>query len=111
METIICSCYQEITLTTHATCPQCKRQLLSSITLKANQRELERQIHQLNLESQAITLELYLRGLRRPLTEWRSIPPTEDFFVGVRKAPRGEKVGSLTQEATHAEAKRLLALV
>ncbi len=109
METIICSCYQEITLTTHATCPQCKRQLLSSITLKANQRELERQIHQLNLESQAITLELYLRGFRRPIREWGNIK--EDFFAGVKKAPRGEKVGSLTQEATHAEAKRLLALV
>ncbi len=109
METIICSCYNIVTLTTSATCLQCKRQLLSSITLKANQRELERQIHQLNLESQAITLELYLRGLRRPLKEWSSVK--EDFFAGVRKAPRGEKVGSLTQEATYAEAKRLLALV
>ncbi len=107
METIICPCHNIITLTTSTTCPQCKRQLLSSITLKANQRELERQIHQLDLESQAITIELYLRGLRRPMVEWGGVK--EDFFVGVKRAPRGEKGGSITEIT--AEAKRLLALV
>lgn len=106
METIVCTCLAELTLSAHATCLTCRRELYSTQELKAQAHAIDVKVCALRVESSQISIELYLRSIRRPSGQVLTKP---DFYHGVRKAPRGEKVGKEPRDYM-AEAKALLGL-
>jgi hypothetical protein len=106
METIVCTCLTEITLSAHVSCLTCRREIYSTPELKDQARLIDAKMCTLRVESSQISVELYLRSIRRPSG---NVLSKADFYHGVRHAPRGEKVGK-EPKWSQAELKDLLEL-
>jgi hypothetical protein len=113
MKTIICKCKTEITnLYAHAICLTCKEAIYTNYELTQKINTLRRKAELINFEMVSLAGELFLRERRITIEKEQRMRSNPNFFLGVKKAPRGEKTTAANAKRDfNKEAKELLALV